>query len=513
MSLTRTIRQLACFSVLLGLILPATAAEDLPSYRGADGSGCQADWTGAVVTDAKQAKVLWTSEERHFGVGWGYGVGPENKNRTMVMSCGYSGPVVAGNRVFFNWFVPSGDVVDDKVRQKGRDQRPEAWKIDADDLLVCMDADTGKTQWRAVMPGTGLNWGYHRSCPWTHPCVVDGKVYWLGSAGKVFCHAVIDGKLVWESDTGEAFKELENLRSKMREAKTVETYQKGMRIIDGAFISPLNSSPCYVDGVIVVNDGLTNPGPRIGMIQRKGVGLVGLDAATGKLLWRLPEACGIYVSPVPLVVDGQHLVLSCAPHRLLAIEPKTGKPVWEVTAPMGKGVTPATDGTHILVQRHRADSSREMTNIPEDAKGLSCWQLVGGKPELAWEKEPGEWSGSFGSPVIIKGRGYAQTRKGLVCVDLATGEQVGETVKSSNNYYPLTAANGIILAGNTLVAATEDEPKVLGRIPTSKETYTSAFISAGRVYVRGRLDGYENKNSAGKTPPEPGCIRCVDLRK
>ena len=187
-------------------------AEDLPSYRGADGSGCQAEWSGDLVTDARQAKVLWTSEERNFGVGWGYGSGPENKNRTTVMSCGFSGPVAVGKHVFFSWFVPSGDVVDDKVREKGKDKRRESWKVDADDLLVCMDADTGRTRWKAEMKGRGLNWGYHRKCPWTHPCVVDGKVYWLGSAGRVYCHAVADGKLVWESDTGEAFKEFEKLR-------------------------------------------------------------------------------------------------------------------------------------------------------------------------------------------------------------------------------------------------------------------------------------------------------------
>ena len=46
----------------------------------------------------------------------------------------------------------------------------------------------------------------------------------------------------------------------MRAAKSVETWQKGVRIKDGDSTSPVDTSPCYADGVIVVNDSLCDKG-------------------------------------------------------------------------------------------------------------------------------------------------------------------------------------------------------------------------------------------------------------
>lgn len=62
-----------------------------------------------------------------------------------------------------------------------------------------------------------------------------------------------------------------------------------------------------------------------------------------------------------------------------------------------------------------------------------------------------------------------------------------------------------------LVGVGKDGLKPLGSIPVGRGTFTTAFLSAGRVYVRSRLDGYRNPN--GDVLPEPGCIGCIDLRK
>lgn len=43
----------------------------------------------------------------------------------------------------------------------------------------------------------------------------------------------------------------------------------------------------------------------------------------------------------------------------------------------------------------------------------------------------------------------------------------------------------------------------------SKETFTPSAYAAGRLYVRGRVQGW----SKTMDPPEPGCLYAVDLRR
>ena len=179
---------------------------------------------------------------------------------------------------------------------------------------------------------------------------------------------------------------------------------------------------------------------------------------------------------------------------------------------MGPGITPAVGGGFVLVQRHRVRG--RIKEIPEDAKGLTCYRLTEGTARTGLGQGAGRLLRSLRAPVIVGQRGYAMTRKGLVCIDLATGELVGEPLqKVGDSHCPLMAADGIILAGTFCGSAIRGSRSSARNLPAGREIFTTAFLSAGRVYIRSRLDGYGNRNRAGKTPPEPGCIKCVDLRK
>lgn len=506
-------RNLCVLSLCLPLLVvggPALAAngQDFPCLRGPAGTGEMADWAGGLINDPSKAKVLWTSEERNFGVGWGYGVGPENKNRSVVRSCGFSGPVAVGRRVFFIYYLPGGDIVDEKILADGKDKRRESWAVDADDVLVCMDAESGKTLWKSVFAGQGLNWNLHRKVPWTCACVVGERVYWAGCAGKVYCVNAADGKTCWESDTGDGRREFEKMRAAMRAAKSVETAKRS-RIQDGDSTAPCNSTPCFADNVILLNDSLCDKGSAA--LREMGNGLVGLDAQTGKFLWRVPDAAGAYVSPVPWKSEGKELVIGVAPRRVLCLAPKTGQVLWELKERMDGRVTPAVSGEYLLAQRSQIRGS--VKEIAPDEKGLTCYRLTAEGPKKLWELEPGDFSGPFSPPVIAGKHGYALCKSGLVCVELETGRIAGKVEKVGDGHIPLMAANGRLFAAMDVLSLDPANFKALGKIKVSHETFTPVTVSEGRLYVRGRLPEYADRNRAGKEPPEPGCVYCVDLRK
>jgi outer membrane protein assembly factor BamB len=483
-------------------------AADVTSLRGPSGTGETPEWKGGMIPDPAQAKVVWTSEERHFGVGWGYGVGPSNKNRSIVRSCGHSGPVAANGRVYFYYYLPSGDVVDEKVRANGQDNRRESWLVDADDVLVCMDANTGRTLWKAVFKGKGLNWNLHRGNPWTHPCIVGDRVYFAGCGASVYCVGAADGKTIWESNTGEAYKEYEKARRAARADKSTEFRGRGRFSVSDS-TNPFNSTPCYADGVLVLNDSFAEVSSKA---NERGNGLVGLNAADGKILWRIPDAAGSYVSPVPWRNGAKESIISLTATRLLCVEPQTGRVVWELKERCDPRVTPAVSDQFLLVQRSQARSAPKIDRDDEDLRGLTCYRIGPDGAKKLWELDPAKYSGPFAAPLIHGKHGYALCTAGLVCVELESGKIIGTIQKVGDGMIPLMSCGDKLFAGLDVVQMTPADFRLLGKVKVRHETFSNISVSEGRLYVRGRLPEYQGKNGVAGQPPEPGCIYAVDLR-
>lgn len=163
----------------------------------------------------------------------------------------------------------------------------------AEDVVLCLDLANGKTLWKCKSPGEATG----RMASST-PCVIDGRVYALGSA-KIYAVDASDGKLIWSAPLP----------------------AKGPA-----------SSPMVVDGVLVVNAG----------------SLAGYDAVTGQSLWTQPKAGGGNSSPVALK-SGEKTVVICNGRGILAgVDLKTGVVLW--TTPAGGDCTPAIVNDMLAVQ-------------------------------------------------------------------------------------------------------------------------------------------------------------------
>jgi hypothetical protein len=490
----------------------AASAAEWPCFRGPNGNGVVPDWPGGLIDDPRQAKVLWVGEEKNLPLGWGFGEGPSNKNRCAARSGGYAGAVAVGGRMFFQYYVPSGECVDEKVAsaEKGQDKRKESWTVDADDVLLCLDANTGKKLWKAVFSQKGFNWNLHRGNPYLHPCVVGDRVYLMGCGGRVNCLQAQDGKTLWESDTGKGSAAYEKARQTARAARTVE-FAKAMPWCshgDSGASTPFLASLALADGVVVCDDGYREG-------KEAGFGLVGLDAQSGKLLWRVPNAVGSGVSPNRWVHGGREYVLAMSARRVICVEPKTGNVLWEFADDsLIQKSTPAASGEFMLAQGkappHGPDAIRKSKQDPEPDKnrGLTGFRITPQGCTRLWALKWPEYQAAWSPPLIHGAYGYALCGGGLVCIEMETGK-VAATVKAGDNKMPLWACNGVLFAGLDLVKLDPKDFRVLGKFRVSKELYTPIAISEGRMFVRGRMEGYARTAN----PPEPDCFYCLDLRR
>ncbi len=288
----------------------------------------------------------------------------------------------------------------------------------AEDALMCIDFETGKTVWKVSLPGEPVGRGASST-----PCVADGKVFAVGSR-RVWCVSLADGKVLWQSPFAK---------------------KKGT-----------GASPLFFDGAVVVNAD----------------GLFALDAATGKELWKQEKAGGGNASPVPWEVDGKKIVV-CNGRDLSAVDVKTGKVLW--TAEAGGDSTPSIGGGILAVQSRKKElglvafritpeKAEKIWNFPIDALRTQSSPIVhdghvyltddnthycfaAATGEVAWKNQA---QTTISSPLIADGKLFTMANNGnsllMVAAEPKTYISLGRaTVKAQWVPSPSIANGKLIL--------------------------------------------------------------------
>ncbi len=170
--------------------------ENWPWWRGPTGRNASEMKDVALVEDAKQAALVWISDEL---LPTGRGPDTRGKQRRIAgeaLMGGWASPVVADNRLFQYYYVPAGTNYSWGVEKLIRDDADRAayriHLVDADDVIHCFDARTGRTLWKRVYPLAGLNFAsFNKSGPQLTPCIAGNRVFALGNAGS--SNALITG--------------------------------------------------------------------------------------------------------------------------------------------------------------------------------------------------------------------------------------------------------------------------------------------------------------------------------
>jgi hypothetical protein len=251
---------------------------------------------------------LWDSEER--GIGFGKSHSGYGKNISYGGDLGPSGissPIVAGGLVIMSYFVPSGDVIDETFKPYNS---PEVWekhkwkcKVAADDVVIGIDAATGKTRWKQVFAGAGRNGGSgKRNLYGCTPIAYQGKVYALGSCGAVYCLDLASGKVLWQTPN-EPY--LEAAKKEALAGKAAKGSQ----------------GPGVPTGWLMIHDDVLIVPVKTGYNLRSG-NTRGVSLTDGRTLWEAPGHPGLLAYAT---IEGR----KCLVNTGICIEAKTGKILWQ----------------------------------------------------------------------------------------------------------------------------------------------------------------------------------------
>lgn len=246
MLLRRALAFLVCSAIACSL----AAAQDWTQWHGPNRDG---KVTGATLPQTWPATL---KEEWRINVG-----------------IGHASPVVADGRIYV--FARQGE----------------------EEVLLCLDAASGKEIWRSAQP---IDYQMHPAAmghgkgPKSTPLVNKGNVYTFGITGVISCHDAKTGKLKWR----ELSKQFPNTSPLFGTAMSpvidnglliahVGGHDKGaLTAFDSetGAVKWLNEvdGPAYASPMVVTLAGVRQ------VVNHTQKEFVGVDAATGKLLWRLP---------------------------------------------------------------------------------------------------------------------------------------------------------------------------------------------------------------------------------
>ncbi|WP_299467624.1 PQQ-binding-like beta-propeller repeat protein [uncultured Gimesia sp.] len=289
---------------------------------------------------------------------------------------GYSGPAVA--EVNSRWCVY---VTDRIFKQRVGYER-----------VLCLDAEEGTQIWSYEYP-VEYSVSYPAG-PRSTPVIDAGRVYTLGAQGHLFCFDAENGKVIWQKNFVEDF------------GTKLPTW--------GSVASPL------VDGNQLI--------ALVGGTQNSLV--VSFDKATGKELWRSLEDSAVgYAPPVIFTFGGKRELIVWHPSAVSALDPKTGKLIWEVPYGVRYGLsiaTPRKVGNRLFVASFY--NGPRMIEVSDDGSQAKIVWSGNSDSEINTDGlHPIMMTPIFNGTHIYGVCSYGQLR----CLDASNGRRLWETEKAT----------------------------------------------------------------------------------
>lgn len=418
---------------------PARAADPAPAWpqaNGPFGNFSPRPSNVKLIDDASRARQVWISDTQDLGYAKGSASGyVQNLARWDGHPGSSSGPILAEGKLFVTTFRPSGEAWAENLphlknladsKKPFSDEETARMKnnlrILADDLLVAIDARTGKTVWTAVEEGVGLNrYMGKRQGFCVSPAYHDGTVFSMGTTGLLYAYSADDGRKLWQTDIGPAHQQALEHKAKVLAQKTLAG---GM----GWDVSLIVAS-----GVLVVP-----------MFDGTDVSLRGVDTKSGNKLWEVAKACSRHATPAVWTHQGkQYLLTATVSGELRLIDPNDGQVSWTVEGlgPNHFSLTPTE--RHVFVnagsQRLRREGSDERYG------SLAGYSISPAKATRVWKHEEtpdllfSTWMDNCarrflavdGGRVYFRAHGIDKSAGKLLELDEATGRVLAEMTIAS----------------------------------------------------------------------------------
>ncbi len=316
---------------------------------------------------------------------------------------------------------------------------------DADELTVCLDADSGKELWRDKYESAAATepMGRHPG-PRSSPAVANGKVVTYGARGILSCLDAETGKLVWRKDD-----------------------------FSGSWPRFFTaSSPMICEGLCVAQLGG----------EEKG-GVVAYDLTTGAEKWKWTEDGSAYSSPILLDIAGARVVAAMTAKKVVGLSAGTGKLLWEVPFPVPgrayNAATPILNGsTVIYAGAGRGTRAAAIEKAGEKFTAKELWS----NPEHAVQ---------FNTPVLKGGALYGISAKGdLFCLDAKTGKTLWNAPVGGREFGSVVDAGAVLMALTPQAELTVFEPsgteykKIASYKVAGNEIYAHPVLAGSGIYIK-----------------------------
>jgi outer membrane protein assembly factor BamB len=401
------------------IVLPISLlAADWPQWRGPNRDG---------IASGAELPTKWPAEA------------PTAKWK-VVVGGGYSGPAVAGGRVFI----------------MGR--------VEKDEQCLCFDADTGKELWRVGYPepfkapdptaGTGPN---------ATPTVDGDRVYMLGLGGVLQALDVTSGKVLWKHNCQKEY-----------------WGEKKGPLGDDAWFPPCGASAsALVDGdTVIVPIG----GPKAGAFT-------GFDRKTGDIRWKALDDRSSYASPLIAAPSGVKQLIGFTGTRMVGLRHADREILWDVPFQARYEQTIITPVVW-----------RDLVIVAGEGKPTTAVRITESQgkvaKEIAWKSD--DLKVYLTTPIVFQDHlcGHDTRTNRLVCLDLETGKSVWSSPRITGKYHSLVLAGGVILVltseGELVVCkATTEEYTELARWKVAeKGTWAHLAVTGNHLYIKDKESLY-----------------------
>ena len=385
---------------LTALAQARQAATDVTQWRGANRDGAITGFT-APATWPAQLTQRWKVE----------------------VGLGYATPIVVGNRVYV--FSRQGE----------------------DEVMSALDAASGKVLWRTAYPATfELNSAAkpHGPGPKSTPIFSNGRLYSIGMTGVVTAFDAATGKQVWQKPA----------------MNPVPMYT------NHAF------SPLIEGNTVIFHVGGHNKGA-----------LTAFDLNTGQVRWEWAGDGPGYGSPIVANIGGMRQLVTITQGKLVGVNAATGALLWEqplVSPNFTNSITPVQFGNTVVAWGHGGP----MTAFTVGRNG-SEWTAT-----TAWEADlPGRMSNSVPDGDVM----YGLTSRNMGQYYVVDSKS-GKTLWSSEPRQAAQAA--LVRAGNVLFSLENDSELVVFRTSRTgleevrrykvadAETWAQPAVSGNRIFVK-----------------------------
>jgi outer membrane protein assembly factor BamB len=436
-----------------------------PYHRGPNHDWSAEPCNNTLIDDMRQARFVWKSETTPPARSQvtRYGEGNVVRYLERGLAGGGASPQYANGKVYFHYYKPTGDAYSTGTVAgqitRGRHTILDMWKTNAKDVVLCLDAATGRTLWKADIPGgryypsmsgrMGSTKGWYAP----HLAIADGRVFLSTTSDVTYC---------LDADTGQT------------------KWSRKM---------PMAAIRTVIDGVLLPS----------------GRDLIGYDAATGKKLWRKEYVNSGVRAPLRWRHKGKDYAIAGYDRGhwrenkggAICFEPKTGKELWRIQEGLGKNA----DSLHI-------DGDVLFANVQTERKApgqVGAFRLSLEGAEKIWELPEKHVYGAQNRPLIANDgllllRHNDKSGKAVIA-KIDTGEIVKELQFPKARGFLYRVGDRLILQRDVSHSKTPlymysfrmDNLRQMGEVWPTLHTPTSGYwpitishaIADGRMFIRG----------------------------